>query len=385
MMKILHTISGMGVRSGGPSLSTYMLVRGLRTCGVDAAIAAYDSSESDNASIANDEFINFLTAPKSRRYGYSKEFNKFFATHQEIDVFHAHGLWQYPTHATARWALKVNKPYVITPKGMLYPEGLRKSSVFKKLAMALYQKRDLQSATCIHATCEQEYEFIRDCGISKTPVAIIPNAVDIAGIKKKSPDMYGSKRVGFVGRFAPIKNLEVLLNAWAKSRVESDGWKLVLVGDGEPEYRKSLENLAFNTLQLKNVSFPGFLCGEAKEDMLQSFDCLVLPSKSENFGMVVAEALARGIPVIASKGTPWSELQDYSFRCGWWVDGYVEALAATLNELRVKDGSGLRKMGNNGVNLVKSRYTKDVTAKAMKSVYMWLLGEFGKPECIRFD
>jgi len=279
-MKVLHSISGMNIESGGPSLSTYVLVMGLREIGLNSEIVAFSSIHGDGRSISHDLFIHYLPSPKYRRFGFSREFNAFFSNNPNIDLFHAHGLWQYSTHTTAAWACRHKKPCVMSPRGMLYPEALLKSSLFKKVALFLYQKKDLQQASCIHATCEQEYKYIRECGITKPPIAIIPNAIDISGSYPKSLSQYGKKRIGFIGRFAPIKNLEVLLEAWARSEADKLGWELVMVGDGAPKYRNFLENMAFQNLSLKRVIFSGFLSGQAKEDMLQSLDCLVLPSKS---------------------------------------------------------------------------------------------------------
>lgn len=411
-MNVIHNISGMNITSGGPSLSTYNLVKGLRSVGVNAEIAAYASRIKGNQPIATDDFIHFLPAPFFSRLGYSESFKRFYRGRDDLQLFHAHGLWQYAAHAASDWARGHGKPYVISPRGMLYPEALKKSAVFKKVALALYQKRDLQEASCIHATCDQEYRYIRECGIDKTPVAIIPNAIIPMGIEQKSPRQYGAKRIGFVGRFAPIKNLESLIWAWAGSSCPSLGWELVLVGDGSSDYRGSLETLAFSELGLKSISFPGFLSGQQKHDMLLSLDCLVLPSKSENFGMVVPEALCRGIPVIASKGTPWRELRgrsslintklvpqepcakddqssttDYSIsttgRCGWWIDNDVDSLVAALNDLVGKEPDELRVMGLNGIELVDRKYSVAAVAEEMKRVYSWLVEEERVPACVR--
>ncbi len=416
-MNALQTISSLDIKSGGPSLSTYVLVKGLRQAGVSAEIAAYATPAFVERHIAADDFIHYLCPPKSPRYGYSKEFNKFFAAKQDVDVYHAHGLWQYSSHGTAVWSRKSGKPCVISPRGMLYPSALSKTAMFKRIAMILYQRYDLQRASCIHATCEQEYQYIRACGIRRPPVAIIPNAIDLSGLNAKKAEDYGKKKVGFVGRFAPIKNIEVLLRAWAQSGGKSADWELMLVGDGAADYRKSLEELAYKELGIQNVRFPGFLSGQPKEELLLTLDCLVLPSKSENFGMVVPEALARGIPVIASKGTPWQELEGIpcvvsgkqlvnsggqeqkqnsqlttyisqptaSVRCGWWVDADVVSLAAALKETMNLTDAERYVMGQNGRKLVEQKYSCETVASQMKLVYEWLLYGGEVPDCVRLD
>ena len=92
-----------------------------------------------------------------------------------------------------------------------------------------------------------------------------------------------------------------------------------------------------------------------------SSDLLVHPSVSENFGITIAEGLAAGLPVIATKGTPWKELQEWG--CGWWIDLGVEPLVAALKEATSLDDGNRRQMGENGRRLVEEKYTWDAVVK----------------------
>lgn len=126
--------------------------------------------------------------------------------------------------------------------------------------------------------------------------------------------------------------------------------------------------------------FTGFLTGEKKEVMLNSLSFLVIPSDFENFGNIVTEALVRKIPVIASKGTPWQELNTY--HCGWWVDNDVETLAATIRESLALSEEERIAMGKRGLQLVKENYSVEVVAGKMKQLYEWILYNGEKPEFV---
>lgn len=235
--------------------------------------------------------------------------------------------------------------------------------------------RDLAKAACIHVTCLDEMKYYRQLGF-ENPVAVIPNPVPFPEIKI-IPNIKNVFRVGFLGRFHPIKNIDVLIKAWSK--VETSGYELVLVGDGEKTYVDTLKRMVLN-LNLSNVLFTGFLQGKEKQQMIASFDYQVLPSQTENFGMVVPEALIQGIPVIASKGTPWEELNTH--RCGWWVDNDVETLAATLREaLNIAEDERIA-MGERGKQLIRENYSVEMVAGKMKRLYEWILYGGEKPEFV---
>lgn len=376
-MKILHCISDLNLRSGGPSLCVWSLVTVLRGLSIDVDIVTYESQEENDKMIGEGSFVKVIPSPRFRRFGYSASLYNFLQNSSH-EIFHGNGLWQYPVHATAKAARKKNKPYIISPHGMLYPEALLNSAWFKKLAMFLYQKKDLKKATVLHATCKQELEHFRQLGLTN-PVAVIPNSIDIKIPGKQVKPENQKKRVGYVGRFDPIKNIENLIKAWSETGKYEPGWELVLIGDGETSYKASLVRLV-EKLDIKNIVFTGFLNGEEKETALQSLNYLVLPSKSENFGMVVPEALIREIPVIASKGTPWEELNTYN--AGWWIDIGVQPLVETLHETLNLSEEQRQQMGQKGRKLVEEKYSIEAVAAQMIQLYKWILNEGEMPKFV---
>jgi glycosyltransferase involved in cell wall biosynthesis len=178
-----------------------------------------------------------------------------------------------------------------------------------------------------------------------------------------------------------IKNVDVLLKAWLQLNELTKDTELLIIGAGDLEYEKELRGYIFFN-KINNVSFLGFLNGEALTEKIRSLDFLILPSKSENFGMVVPEALIYGIPVIASKGTPWEELNTHN--CGWWVDNDVDTLTATIEKAIHLPEEKRMEMGKRGQELIKNNYSVEVVSKKMIRLYDWILNGGEKPEFVYF-
>ena len=377
-MKILHTISGLNISSGGPTSCTYNLIKGLRDEGIEADILTLMPRDDSDKIIEDDSFIKALPNDARTPLVYSSNFRRYLSSHIGYDLYHANGLWTCPTHFTAEIAKKQNKPCVIAPHGMLYPQALQVSAWKKKIVSTVFQRKDLETASCLQATCMAELEHIRAFGLNN-PVAVIPNGLvidDSLEIRKTSNSV---RRFAFVGRLNRIKNVDLLLSAWSKLGDKTRNCELLIIGDGDTAYKKELEEFA-TANKLNNVRFLGFIMGKDLQKLVHSIDFQILPSKSENFGMVVPEALIQGVPVIASKGTPWSDLA--TFDCGWWVDNDIDTLISTLLiaiNLSEQDRLG---MGERGRTLVLRHYSIKSVSLRMKQLYEWLVYKNIKPEYV---
>lgn len=129
--------------------------------------------------------------------------------------------------------------------------------------------------------------------------------------------------------------------------------------------------------------FVGAVDGQEKTALCQSADLFVLPTFSENFGVVVAEALACGVPVITTTGAPWQILETHG--CGWWVETGTDALVAALREATRTDSEVLRKMGERGRLYAEEAFGWSAIAENMLAVYRWMLGHGDLPECVQLD
>ncbi|MDR0606125.1 MAG: glycosyltransferase [Bacteroidales bacterium] len=374
MNKILHAISSLGINNGGPSQSVYYTVKGLREQGLDADILTYQPAKNDKF-ISNESYIIALRN-KNLPFAYSSEYKQFLQKNF-YDIYHAQGIWQYPIFVITKLARKYKKPYIITPRGMLYPQSLAISKLKKQLFLNLFLINDLNKAAVVHATCLEEMQHLRSLRI-KSPIAVIPNPVNLP-ITNCKLRIANNKKIAYLGRVHPRKNIERLLYAWNNLDLDKTNAELIIIGDGDVNYIKFLK-AEQQRLNLKNIVFTGFLAGEVKENAISSLSYLVVPSDFENFGMIIPEALIHGVPVIASKGTPWEELNTHN--CGWWVDNDVDTLTTTIEKaIRLPEKERLA-MGKRGQELIKNNYSVEIVAKKMIRLYEWILNGGEKPEFV---
>lgn len=378
-MKILQTIAGFGAHSGGTSTCTYDLLSAMHDMGCDVDLMTVKVKDPTDKLMGHDEeWIKALDNDCRTPYGWSPNMTRFLRA-SDYDIYHTNGMWMHCNHETCTIARQKDKPYVITPHGMLYPQALARSAWKKKLLLNLGGvEKDLRHATCIHATCDVEMKHYRDLGYTN-PVAIIPNPVPIPSFINELSSDRPTKRIGFLGRLHPRKNVKGLIEAWISLGNEIKDAQLIIMGKGDDEYEATLKTLV-RQHSLNNVQFSGFITGRDKFECLASLTALCVPSDFENFGMIVTEALSVGTPVIASLGTPWQELN--TKHCGWWVDNDVETLADTISQALSLPQEAIDEMGNNGKRLVNEKYRDTQVAAMMKQLYEWILYEGVKPDFV---
>lgn len=373
-MNVLH-IGTLDSNAGGPAMSTYLTLYGLRQLGVNAEIVMPPLSR--NGKLRGEKVpIYYSSCAVERKFSYIFSLKNLISSLGVYDIYHAQGIWQYPTYALVDIAQKKKKPYLITPRGMLYPQDIAKSStLFKKVSLRLRLLNDLNNAACIHVTCNEEMKHCRDLGIT-SPIAVVPNPVEIKDYKcNKQDDIF---RLGYLGRLSPRKNVESLIYAFAELGEEAQSAELLIIGGGDESYERYLKS-EVKRLGLNNVVFTGFLNGEDKDKALGSCSVLAMPSEFENLGNVILEGLIRGIPCIATTGSPWEELNTEI--CGWQVP-YTQKDITNAVRLAMKTSEEkLNEMGENGRHLMERRYSVEAVAKSMKAVYEWILGG-EKPEFV---
>jgi glycosyltransferase involved in cell wall biosynthesis len=262
----------------------------------------------------------------------------------------------------------LKKPLVWSPRGALLAteewKGARKrklKKVWEKICVAVMPKKCI-----LHVTSEKE----RATSLERLPNAVatmIPNGTDIPEslpARRWRPD--GALRLLFLGRLDPQKGIENLLEAL--SQIDNIDVRLDIYGTGDSSYSRLLASLA-NDLNLGDrVRFHGRVEAEEKTRVFLTADLCVVPSHGENFGMVVIEALAHGIPVIASKGTPWAEVEEKG--CGFWVENSPDSLSQAILAMRSRD---LAEMGQRGRRWMEECFGWDMIAAQMYGVYEELL------------
>ena len=354
-MKIIHYIASIDKTGGGTT--EYMRLLGTamgKRC--EMVIA---TSISPNPVPIEGVRIKYFNTRLKNWFRMLKAF-KIFLVQEQPDVIHINGIWDPQNWGFQKQANKLGIKVILSPHGMLEPWILARNPLKKKLALWLYQSKSIKKCNHLHATCEMEKKNIEKLGYTN-PVTTIPNAIDLSSIKDIKK-IYGTKKIVFLSRIHPKKGIELLLEAWRS--METQNWTLEIAGNGNADY---IETLSQSAKDLKNVYFVGAQYGEAKWAFFRSADIMVLPSFSENFGIVVAEALAVGVPAISTQGTPWEDLNNYN--CGWWIKLSVTQLQKTLLQVMKTSESSLEKMGKNGLALVNNKYDIINIAQDMYKLY----------------
>ena len=431
-MKILHVVALIQASTGGPAVSVTRLASEQAKRGHEVTLACLDYPHLGPQVAAPGVRVvsvkgNVLAV---RGRGWCPEFRRVLREEAaKADVVHNHGLWMWPNAYAREAAVAAGKPLIISPRGMLEAWSLGRSKLRKAVAWRLFERKNLQSAVMFHATAESERESIRNVfsrGLARIdadsfsaedlggksgssekakeiPIVVAPNGVDLPDLGRgpgcevlegKFPALRDRRWVVFMSRLHPKKGIDVLLRAWRTQQRTtgqqdnrttrgpvspwSSGPVLVLAGSDLIGYRKDIERMIKELGLEDSVVITGEVAGEEKDCLLANADVFVLPSYSENFGIVVAEAMAWGRPVIASTGTPWQEVADVG--AGWWVKPEEKELGTALHEALGMGREELDAMGGKGRELVAERYGWSVPAGKLVRAYEEILATADRRE-----
>ena len=285
------------------------------------------------------------------------------------DCVHIQGIWcPRLAHRLHSWR-RQGIPYIASIRGMLEPWALANKPLKKRLAWAIYQKCLLNSAAVVHTTSERELRQCRRLGLI-VPLVLIPWGVALPVNASEQRQDYARGPSGlhtalFLGRIDPVKGLPMLIEAWR--RVRPQCWKMKVVGPDEAGHRAEVEALIRKAGLSAQFEFTGKLTGVEKQSALSEADLLVLPTHSENFGMVIGEALAHRLPVITTKEAPWEVLEEYG--CGWWTEASVKGIAQALSAATRCSSRKLEEMGARGRHLIEKQYAWPPVAKRFLEIY----------------
>ena len=296
----------------------------------------------------------------SKVYGISK--SVIPNSSKETRILHVHGLWSFVNFVMLLFQERIKNDFVIVSvHGMLSDSALKKSHVLKKLFWVLIQKKQLNQADLIHVTSREERHQLIAKGF-KTSHVLIPLGLSNIPIYQDVVKTEAHRVFGFLGRIVPIKRLEILVEAFVKLS-ETEDIELWIAGPAnDKEY--------FNKLGLENIKgikYFGELHGKDKSSFYRGIDCFILPSSSENFGMVVLEAMSYQNLVIASKGTPWELLQEYGI--GWFGFNSSIELLGLMKIFLDEEPEKVRFMRRKAYDLVSRDYSIENFENAMFKVY----------------
>lgn len=282
------------------------------------------------------------------------------------DMCHVNGCWTPQCSWVAEWSNALGLPVVYTPHGMLEPYALHRHYFTRKWpAIQLYQRRSIAHSTIVHATSTMEAEHLKQLGWNDH-ISIVPNCIQIDQTIMRT-DWKIKRRILFLSRLHPKKGLPFLLEAVHQLREEMTDYECLIVGPSEPAYLKELKNCVahYHIDHIVRFSEPAY--GADKWRLFANADILVLPTLSENFGIVITEALAAGTPVITTQETPWEEVA--ARQCGYWIPIGTEPLVQALKQVLQLTETQRRDMGLRGRQLVEQNYSSTHIAKQMLQLY----------------
>ena len=374
---IFHSVDSICYTFGGISVSVVSLLKSLSNVSSNYNLILFANPGKNPILNKNTSHLNFKwhTTSPNLAVGLwsllSPSIEKAFNYKSNLPaLIHDHGIWLPQNHITAAIARRYRIPRIVTIHGMLEPWALKHRAWKKCIAWHLFQFYDLKTATVIHATSEREGRTIKRI-LPHVPVIVIPLGVDAPKLLASTPKNTSLKRALFLGRIHPVKGLVNLIEAWR--RINCNDWTLVLAGNDDSRYASTVQDNIEKYNLSSNIEWIGAVTGERKWTLYRESDLFILPSLSENFGIVVAEALACGIPVITTKATPWYNLVTH--QCGWWVDIGVDPLVEALREAMSLSPQERQVMGDRGRKLIETHYTWEQTARKFSEVYQGILAK----------
>lgn len=372
-MRIAQIVSSLAAHHGGPSRSVRGLAEGLARAGDQVELLTTgDPADSATAATADAALVvrTFLRQPPQALA--RSEQLKLHLRSQAFDLIHHHGLWSRTLHYAHIAARQSGAPLVISPRGMMSPWAWRHRRWKKQLSAWFLHPGAFAGARGWHATSEDEANDIRALGFNQ-PVCVAANGVipptadDEAAAKQAwlalLPALAGRRMALFYSRFHSKKRVLELIDLWL-SRPRAD-WVLLVAGIPEQYSVNQLDAYLVRNGGTGQVIIQD---GAGLPPPYVAASLFLLPSHSENFGLVVAEALVRGVPVLATDTTPWHELAERGAgRCVAW-DDYGPALDALL----ATSPAALAASGSRARSWATATFSWDKAAQTLRTFYQQL-------------
>lgn len=322
-MKLLHVIGTLDPCYGGPVEALRQLTSVLLDLGHQSEVVTLDAC--DAGWLIDFPGVVYSLGSSVGKYRYSKWLIPWIREHiDNYDAVVVRGIWQYQSYAVRRAALQKKIPYFVFLHGALDP-WFKYRYPLKHLKKWLYwlwrEYWNLRYATAVFFTSEQEKILARQSFWLYKANEIVTNygthAPDNSLIDQQSQNFYNlypylkNKHVLlFLSRIHAKKGCDLLIEAFAKVVHNNSNLHLVMAGPDQDGWQAKLEKQAEFLGISDCITWTGMLSSDAKWNAYRAADVFVLPSHSENFDIVVAEALACGIPVlITDKVNIWREIE----------------------------------------------------------------------------
>jgi glycosyltransferase involved in cell wall biosynthesis len=373
---------------GGPIASNHNLNKALVNKGVDVTVyttnVGLDEKISLNQEINVDgvkvtyfTFVKFFEFLGSTGWQFSLKLTHDLRRNlNNFDLVYLPAVWNYPTTIAAYYCRKYRKPYIIAPKGVLFPYTKSKNAWKKWPYYKLFAERNIKNAIAVHYTSEDEADKCHSFLGLKNREIIVPNGIELSefnnlpardNLWKRYSILKHKKVVLFLGRINCIKGLDLLVKAYSRLARERNEVHLMIVGPDENNYIEKVKKSLRNEGIFERVTFTGMLSGKRKLEAFAGSDVFILPSYSENFGMAVVEAMACNLPVIISSQVGiYKEVE--SAKAGIIVHANSNELHDALVKILDNNQEALE-MARRGRKLVEEYFASEKIADKMIKVF----------------
>jgi glycosyltransferase involved in cell wall biosynthesis len=367
MLHVVQTIASLKASNGGPSRTVVELSRALGRC-ADTKVSIITADR-----CSAEELAALKTVLCARTVSVLDPGSVLRSLRAVIrtggmnpTVIHDNGIWLWNNVQAAVGARTLRVPTIISPQGCLDHWSLRHNPWRKRVAMLLYQRRSLENALAFHATSLVEARNVRAQGL-RQPIAVISNGIESPPTAVAA--FSSTSRVAlYLSRLHKVKGLLDLLTVWAMLRPK--GWTLRIVGPDKDGYRQKVIDTIASLGLHSCVELRDEASNVEKWAHYRQAQLFILPSYSENFGLVVGEALACGVPVITTTETAWTEITNKS--CGWIVAPGVDGLRHALAEATSLPAQRLAEMGDIGRRWIPAHFSWTTVAARMRLLYSWI-------------
>ena len=378
-------IPSLAVAHGGPTLAIGLMERALTLQGIEIETATtdYDGLGHRNKKLSSEPrkengVIHRYFPVRLRFYKISPGFARWvFRQVRDYDLLHVHALFSFTSVVAAIAARHAGIPYIVRPLGTLNRYGVeQRRPLLKRLSLALIEGPILRHAAAVHFTSEAERVEAEELGIPMRS-AVIPLGVEPApdvekpALMERFPGLKGARCILFLSRLDPKKNVEALLQAFSLCCRELPNTKLIVAGDGRPEYVAVLKDLSEQLGLSNKVVWAGYLEGALKAEAFASAQVFVLPSFSENFGIAAAEALMAGLPCILGSGVAIADAVSQA-GAGLSVNVDPESIAGALVKIMTDDQRRLG-MGLNARRLATEQFSVNAMGASLARLYSGVL------------
>ena len=398
-MKVIQLIGGLDLKGGGPQHALLLLNKYLNKKGIDSVIFTTNSGYAKNLKVPLRKIFiyqdtktifyfypDFFLLRKFSKLYYSGIYGSdlfigLFKNIKNYNIIHIHGIFSFLEIFGSTFSFYFKKPYIITPLGSLSPELIKKrSKILKNMYLTLFGKRIFKKSSGIHCRTNYEKKEIEklDFGLEEK-IFVLPNGIEISQFEKfdnevfkKYSSLKDKKYILFLSRINWKKGLDILIPAFSEiSKIYKDIY-LVIAGPDEEKYGEKVRKWINDyKIPSEKIIFKGPLYNEEKIAILKNAQIFVLPSYSENFGIVVVEAMAAGVPVVISnKVGIYEEVKKNE--AGIITDTSIESVYKGIKML-IENENLRKKISENAKKLVKNEYDIEKVAEKMVKVYQSIL------------